>query len=243
MTIEEIFNNPQLLKVEEELLRIFSNYAPIGSPYGLCTFNEDGKDLLKGLFDKRKKLLDDMFVMDEEHKSLLCDFNDALKAALTDMRCKAIEAYNAVANINPNAEVNVEARCYLGCKYLSAHPVQTQRAKQVWAILSGSCGYYYNPYKDGVMGRAYKYNAKEQDIENQLLYPGAITNWNMGLDRSLAEDMHLVYAFHHLHSSCHFSILDLLWVRDFTSKITATIDSHSKDALQAFECFKDVERC
>ncbi len=240
MTTEEIYNNPELLKVEDELVRIFSNYAPIGSPYGLCTFNEDGKELVRSLFDKRKKLLDDMFVMDEEHKSLLCDFNEALKLGLMDMRSKAVEAYNAVASINHNTEIGVEARCYLGCKYPSAHPVQTQRAKQIWAILTGSSGFYYDSYKNGVMGRAYKYNAKEQDSENQLLYPGT-TNWNMELDHSLTKDMHLVYGFHHLHSHCHFSLLDLLWVRDFTTKLTVSIDSHSRDTLQTFEWFKDVE--
>ncbi len=241
MTTEEIYNNPELRKVENELVRIFTRYAPIGSPYGLCTFNEDGKDIVRNLFNKRKRLLDDMFVMDEEHKSRLCDFNDALKAGLTDMKRKAVEAYNAVASINPNAEVNVEARCYLGCTYPPLHPVQTQRAKQVWAILSGACGFYHDSYKDGVMGRAYEYNAAEQDSENQLLYPGNITNWNMELDHSLAKDMHLVYAFHNLYSHCHFSLLDLLWVRDFTTNVTVSLDSHSKDALRAFEWFKEVE--
>ncbi len=240
MTIEEIYNNPDLCKVEEELVRIFTRYAPVGSQYGLCSFNEDGKALVRSLFDKRKKLLDDMFVMDDEYKSLLCDFNEALKAGLTDMRRKAIEAYDVVVSINTNAEVNVEARCYLGCTYPQSHPVQTQRAKQIWAILSGCCGYYYDSYEDGVMGRAYKYYAVEQDSENQLLYPSNITNWNEGLGSIMSQDMRLVYAFHHLHSRCHFSLLDLLWVRNFIYKITVSIDSHSQDALQAFEWFKEL---
>ncbi len=241
MTIEEIYNYPEIKKAEEELVRIFTRYAPIDSPYGLCTFNEEGKEIVESLFNKRKKILDDMFAMDKEYKRLLQDFNEALKMELMDIRNKSIKAYNAAITINPEAEVNAKAKCYLGCTYPKLHPIQTQRAKQIWAILNGSCGYYYHSYKNGVMGLAHKLNAMEQDSENLLFYPGNITNCNMELNHSLTKDMLPVYTFHLLRSHYHFSILDLLWVRDFTSRITVTIDSHSRDALQTFEWFKDTE--
>ena len=40
-------------------------------------------------------------------------------------------------------------------------------------------------------------------------------NWNEGLDREKTKDMKLCYAFHNLYEHTSFSVLDLLWVRDF----------------------------
>ncbi len=242
MTIEEIYNYPEIKKAEEELVRIFTRYAPIDSPYGLCTFNEEGKEIVESLFNKRKKILDDMFAMDKEYKRLLQDFNEALKMELMDIRNKSIKAYNAAITINPEAEVNAKAKCYLGCTYPKLHPIQTQRAKQIWAILNGSCGCLDLRYKDGVLGFGYDYYGQEERRDDYILYPiKEFTNWNEGLDPIMTQDMHLVYAFHHLYHRCKFSIFDLLWVRDFTSEITVSIDSHKRDLANSLEQFQKNE--
>ncbi len=43
MTIEEIFENEELVKIEDELVRIFSQFGPVNSLYGIIKFNEDGR--------------------------------------------------------------------------------------------------------------------------------------------------------------------------------------------------------
>ncbi len=206
--MKEIFNNAKLRKVEDELVRIFSRFAPINEPYGIVSFNEEGLDIVRGLFAKRKKLLDEMFVMNEEHHLLLNYFNHALEAELIKMRRKVIESYNIIASMYPNDHVRVEGKCYMACDYPKLHPIQTQRAKQMWKILCGACGYYEPKYKDGVLGFAYKYDAKEEENDSE----------------------NLLYAIHNLrHESKTFSTFDLLWVRDFKTDVTIFIDNHSKD--------------
>ncbi len=233
--MKEIFDNANLCKVEDELVRIFTRYAPIDEPYGICTFNEEGKNIISRLFDIRKGLLDEMFVMNEEYKLLLNNFNEALKAELIDMRLKVIESYNTIASMHPNDYVRVDAKCYMACDYPKLHPVQTQRAKQMWKILSGVCGYYDPKYKDGVLGFEYRYDAKEKenDSENHLLYMKKEPyNWNEGLDEKLTQGMNLLYAFYNLYHHCKtFSLFDLLWVRNFKTDITIFIDSHSADVM------------
>ena len=46
-------------------------------------------------------------------------------------------------------------------------------------------------------------------------------NWNEGLDKEKTKDMKLCYAFHNLYEHTTFSILDLLWIRDFCIEINA----------------------
>ncbi len=214
MKTKEIFENAELRKVEDELVRIFSRYAPIGEPYGIVNFNEEGLDIVRGLFAKRKKLLNEMFVLDEEYHLLLNYFNQALEVELMKMRRMVIESYNTMARMHPKDDVRAEGRCYMACGYPKLHPVQTQRAKQMWKILCGACGYYDSTYKDGVLGFAYKYDAKEEENDSE----------------------NLLYALNNLrHKSKTFSIFDLLWVRDFKTDVTIFIDNHSKDVVTALD--------
>ncbi len=110
--------------------------------------------------------------------------------------------------------------------------------QKIWVILTGAIGYTSPMYKDGVLGYAYRYDGKGEDSENMLLYHRKeIYNWNDGLDCASTWDMNLLYAFHNLHEFNRFSMFDLLWVREATTKITLTIDNSDSNSLNALECF------
>ncbi|MCD8207266.1 MAG: hypothetical protein LUD72_04945, partial [Bacteroidales bacterium] len=244
MTIEEIYlTDYELIGIETELIRIFSQYGPIDSPHGILNFSETGRQTVDSLFERRKELLDSAFQLDDEgqeHDIALDLFNAHLKTELLDMRGKAIEAFYALPKscFNDSMNVCVEGRCYMDCELSESHPIQTDSMRKMWAILTGAIGYVSPHYKDGVLGHAYKYDGKGEGSENMLLYHNKqVVNWNEGLDPALTADMNLSYAFHNLHVFNRFSMFDLIWVRDFTSKITLTIDNSDSNSLQTFEWF------
>ena len=74
--IQGIFNSTVIKDIEIEIL---STQHEIDKRH----FNYDaGEEVIKCLLGTRKSLLNKMFVMDEDSKQLLSDFNEALKAQI-----------------------------------------------------------------------------------------------------------------------------------------------------------------
>lgn len=175
----------------------------------------------------RKHILDNMFVMDDEYKQLLFDFNESLKMALLEMRQQTIGLHqHALQTGLPNIETT--GRLFLGLSYPKIHPVQTNRARKIWELLSGAYDHFMPLYKDGVSLLRLS-NAEYVPSENYVLYMGEQEdNWNEGLNPMMTDDMHLCYGVHNLTDHNAFSWFDLLWVRDFYTEIT-TESSHSSN--------------
>ena len=90
--IQGIFNSTVIKDIEIEIL---STQHEIEKRH----FNYDaGEEVIKCLLGTRKSLLNKMFVMDEESKQLLSDFNEALKAQMIEMRKRALSIY--ASNVN-----------------------------------------------------------------------------------------------------------------------------------------------
>lgn len=161
-----------------------------------------------------------MFILTDEYKHLLTEFNEKLIEALLEMRWQTIKMYNGTIDADMY-NVETTGKVYMSYKYPVTHPIQTMRAKKIWAVLNNSFDYYMPMYEDGIEHlRLYKDG--EIPSENQLLYlTEDIDNWNEGLDRETTADMHLCHGFHNLISHNDFSIFDLLWVRDFSIEITS----------------------
>ncbi len=227
MTVKEIFEMPAIVTLEETILDI--HYEMEQRRYHYC--NQEA-EAIKNLLKSRQYELSKMFVMDEEYKQLLSDFNEALKAELLKMRLRAIKAYESVRESNSDEEIEVEGVCNLGYNYSTLHPVQTMRAKKIWALLNGSIDNKFNALyalcHDGVDFNIYSYHDNIESA-NQLLYLNEKEdNWNIeGLDREMTKDMHLIYPIHSLLTHANFSIFDFLWVRDFNIEITVHIDSET----------------
>ena len=216
--IQGIFNSSVIKNIEIEIL---STQHEVEKRH----FNYDaGEEVIKCLLGTRKSLLNKMFVMDEESKQLLSDFNEALKAQMIEMRKRALSIYASNVNSGLLLCFSLRGKCFLGFDYSKIHPVQTMRAKKMWAVLNGSLTDCMPLYMDGVDNFVLDYEAgRENDIpsENQLLYlDEKIDNWNEELDQEMTKDMHLIHPFHNLYSHLDFSIFDLLWVRDFNIEIS-----------------------
>ena len=195
MTVQEIFNTKAVQEIETEILNLQYETEK------RRLFRDSEGFAIKSLLGIRRNILHDYFVMDEKYKLLLSEFNEALKLQLIDMRNRTIKLYESLKGNDVKNDMVVRGKCFLGYEYSKIHPVQTVRAKKMWAMLNGTM--------DDFMPQ------EEPD------------NWNEGLDRELTKDMHLIHAFHNLYEHMDFSIFDLLWVRDFNVELHAEIDYHT----------------
>ena len=216
--VQEIFNSTAIKDIEYEILLMQHEVEKRHFEY------EAGEEVIKCLLGTRKSLLNKMFVMDEESKNLLSDFNEALKAQMIEMRKRALSIYASNVNSGLLSSFTLKGRCFMGYEYSKIHPVQTMRAKKMWAVLNGSLADYMPLYMDGVDIFELDYsegNDCDFPSENQLLYlDEKIDNWNDELDQEMTKDMHLIHPFHNLYSHMDFSIFDLLWVRDFNIELS-----------------------
>ena len=220
--VQEIFNSTVIKDIEIEILSTQHEVERRHFNY------EAGEEVIKCLLGTRKSLLNKMFVMDEDCKQLLSDFNEALKAQMIEMRKRALSIYAANVNSGLMSSFTLKGKCFMGYEYSKIHPVQTMRAKKMWAVLNGSLADYMPLYMDGVDIFELDYsegNDCDFPSENQLLYlDEKIDNWNDELDQEMTKDMHLIHPFHNLYSHMDFSIFDLLWVRDFNIEISLESD-------------------
>ncbi|WP_455626306.1 hypothetical protein [Parabacteroides sp.] len=214
MTIQEIFNLPIIKEIEEEIL---NTQWTIDFRKGCY---ETQKELIKRLIELRKQLLENEFVMNEYYKRLLSEFNEAMRDQLIKMRLETIKAYKAAEIAGLIGQIEAIGKCFMGYRYSIIHPIQTIRAKKMWAVLNGTLDDYVSLYWDGVTTDGWSYKGGEPESENMLLYLSEKTdNWNEGLDYEWTKDMQLIHAVHNLYSHTSFSIFDLLWVRNFNMEI------------------------
>lgn len=206
-TIQEILDSTAVKAVENEILEIITKAE-------LSKRGEYSKKSIQHLLSVRKLILDSMFILTDEYKQLLGQFNERMKNALCDMRQQAIEMHrHALAADVTNLEVT--GRVFLSYKYPEKHPVQTIRAKKIWALLSGAYDSFMPLYEKGV-NELYLNDRDPYPSEHLTLFLSEdIDNWNEGFDRVLTSDMQLCYGVYNLIEHTYFSIFDLLWVRDF----------------------------
>ena len=220
--VQEIFNSTAIREVENEILLMQHEIERRRYNY------EVGEEVIECLLGTRTHLLNKMFVMDEESKQLLSDFNEALKAQMIEMRKRAISLYKSNVNSGLLSSFTLKAKCFMGYEYSKIHPVQTIRAKKMWAVLNGSLADYMPLYIDGVDNFELDYVEGSECVfpsENQMLYlDEKIDNWNDELDQEMTKDMHLIHPFHNLYSHMDFSVFDLLWVRDFNIELSLESD-------------------
>lgn len=210
-TIQEILDTTAVKVIENEILDIITK-AELSKGSG------DSKTSIQHLLSVRKSILDSMFFLTDEYKQLLESFNKRMKDAFCDMRRQVIAMHkSALAAGITNLEVT--GRVFLSYKFPEKHPVQTIRAKKMWALLSGSYDSFMPLYEKGV-NELYIKDTDPYPSEHLVFYLSEdIDNWNEGFDRVMTSDMHLCYGVHNLIEHNDFSVFDLLWVRDFEIEV------------------------
>lgn len=223
MEVQEIFNSTAVRSIEEQILSLYHETERNH------WHDEENKKAIRSLLEVRRRILNSMFVLDEQNKQLLADFNEAMKQQLIEMRKRTIDLYSKVSQPDMDGCVEVEGKCFMGYEYSKIHPVQSMRAKKMWAVLNATLDDYIFLYsEDGVHKFFMSSFGPDIESENEFLYLNEeLDNWNEGLDREKTADMHLTYAFHNLFTHLDFSIYDLLWVRDFNIEIHVEYDYHT----------------
>ncbi|MBR7052287.1 MAG: hypothetical protein IKI44_04775 [Bacteroidaceae bacterium] len=226
MIVQEIFNTTAVRRIEEQILSLYHETERNH------WYNDENKKAIRSLLELRKQFLNSMFVLDEQNKQLLAEFNEAMKLQMAEMRKRAIDLYNNVYRPDMVGHIEVVGKCFMGYEYSKIHPVQTMRAKKMWAVLNGSLDDYILSYhEEGADSFLIFSDASDIESENEFLYLSEEPhNWNEGLDREMTSDLHLTYAFHNLFRHLDFSIYDLLWVRDFNIELHAEIDYHTYES-------------
>lgn len=223
MTVQEIFNSTAVRSIEEQILGLYYEIEEHRST------NDKNKKAIRSLLEVRKRVLNSMFVLDEQNKQLMAEFNEAMKQQLIEMRKRTIDLYNKVSQPDMDGRIEVEGKCFMGYEYSKIHPVQSMRAKKMWAVLNATLDDYIFLYSEDGVHKFYVSGVGANiESENEFLYLNEeLDNWNEELDREMTADMHLTYAFHNLFSHLDFSIYDLLWVRDFNIEIHVEYDYHT----------------
>lgn len=212
MTIQEVFESPEVKAIEIEILDVAMDEERSWR-------NPQGKVAIQHLLSLRRQVLNRMFVMTYEYKQLLAEFNEKLIDALTKMRRQTISMRDGVIAANVQG-IETVGKVYMNYKYPENHPVQTMRAKKIWGIINNSYDTYMPMYEDGADNLTLSEYGEVPSV-NQVLYLSEdVDNWNEGLDQEKTADMHLCHGFHNLIDHNDFSIFDLLWVRDFSIEIT-----------------------
>lgn len=215
MTIQEVFESPEVKAIEIEILDVAMDEERSWR-------NPQGKVAIQHLLSLRRQVLNRMFVLTDEYKQLLAEFNEKLIDALTEMRRQTINMHEGVIAANMHG-IETVGKVYMNYKYPENHPVQTMRAKKIWGIINNSYDTYMPMYEDGADNLTLSEYGEVPSV-NQVLYLSEdVDNWNEGLDREKTADMHLCHGFHNLIDHNDFSIFDLLWVRDFSIEITCEL--------------------
>ena len=213
MTVKEIFDYPAVKAVEIEILDILRDEKRYRE-------GKDAKLAVQHLLSVRKRILNGMFEWTDETFSLLSDFNNALVHVQCEMRERLSRLFESVKETGLE-NLEFQGKVFLSYKYSEIHPVQSIRARKMWNVLNGSYDKFIPLYEDGV-NSIYFTGQETIPSEKETVYISEETeNWNEGLDREKTRGMKLCYAFHNLYEHTTFSILDLLWVRDFYIDINA----------------------
>ena len=107
MTVQEIFNTKAVQEIETEIL----NLQYVTEKRRL--FRDSEGFAIKSLLGIRRNILHDYFVMDENYKLLLSEFNEALKLQLIDMRNRTIKLYESVKGNDVKNDMIVKGNCFL----------------------------------------------------------------------------------------------------------------------------------
>lgn len=124
-SVLEIFNQPSIKEIERQIIGAQCDVERSGYD------DKDSANFIKRMLPIRRNLMNREFVLDDDYKRLLSEFNDALQIQLLKMRKETIKAYNAVKSTGVEGDIEATGKCFLGYELSSIHPVHNMRAKKM----------------------------------------------------------------------------------------------------------------
>ena len=86
MTVQEVIDSPAVKSIEIEILDVMSEDERFWK-------NPQGKVAIQHLLSLRRNILAKMFVLTDEYKTLLEEFNEKLIEALSEMRWQTVNMH------------------------------------------------------------------------------------------------------------------------------------------------------
>ena len=216
MNTEKIFNDPQVVKVEDEIVDLWENGKH---------WTSEGEKQMQELLRERWTLLYRFNEYDEEMAQLLTAFNERLKSALTKLYERTQQVYEEyMVRDDYWGDFEVTGKCFLGYDYSTSNPIQSERAQTIWEVLVH--GGFESLYNSGVTHELrWRKGNRERSLTEVLYLSEELDNWNIEcLDREWSSKMQLIYPFHNLYTHLPFSLYDLLWVHEFNIEININFD-------------------
>lgn len=203
--------------IEEKIIRLADEYehAPLED------FDRYEYTIEKLLEERRDEYLN-IHKMDGKGVQMVCEFNECLRNALTELYNETQNAWRKIKDDFPNRNIWIEPKLWIADEYPTTRKDQSDRAKRIWEILlNPDLNKMYNSGCDnGYMD--------PQDSLNHFLYlsdePDDWSDDIVGLfNVNLPKGTKLVYATHNLGAHTLFTIFELMHVRKFRKEIIFNI--------------------
>lgn len=162
MDIKHIFDDPCIVKLENDIARIIDH----------CRYTDEENNIMKRLLKQRSDALWQLNVYDDEMKQLLIGFNDALRKACTELYHRTMAAYQECLHRDDfNGNFEVEGMYSLVTNILHNIPFRPKRQSR--------CG-KFSPVKDSVHSMIRVALGHSVSVKSGLLKLGAMRHWRNG---------------------------------------------------------------
>jgi hypothetical protein len=171
-------------------------------------------------------MLEDAFGYTGENKELLRVFCARLNDAVIKLYRKAWPIYEQLAQTNMTNDITLVAK--LRMSYPESHPIQDEEEQEVWKALQV---WRYNSGFDNAFTLMYRQGYQEIYDEKAILQLQPKGEpWDEQLPDEWCYDLPLTSLFHHWHSHSHFSLYDLMYIRNIEGQLRIELDEIKQDA-------------
>lgn len=211
MNQTDIYKLPSVREIDDKILR---------SSYNID--NEVEKAEFKSLLETRKKIMNAKTEIRSYNKKLLMDFNEALRQMLIKSRKEAMKLYDAVKSTNISGTLEAVGFCQLGDdKFPDLNPNYDFSLLELWQKAHQA---YHDLYDYNSEILTWRYHGRDEEKKNWMKgIEEDCSNHNKGLDVEETADLHITEAAEFLLNETPFSILDLIYVREFDLDINCRV--------------------
>ena len=172
-------------------------------------------------------MLNENFITDDENHHLISELNDVIKTKQKEICNQKERLLETAVKSGLCGIVQAFDSWFFDKHYPKAHPIQTVRAKKMWAVLSNPNNFDGN-FNDGIdvgWSNIITYFPDSSPTESD----GGMMRWRDVDHYSKICGMEVCPILYDLYKRSYYSIYDMLWVRSFDVQI------HVRTMFQNYE--------
>lgn len=226
MKVLEIFKLPQVQELDEMILaKTYSNSMIFA---GTCE-NEVKKHEFKKLLEERKSIINKNLDFSPDIIVFLDGFNETLRQELIKLRQETMSLFDSIKMPGLQGEYEAVGTCGLGSdiEFPYLRPLYSACADDVWEKIYDG---WYDLYPNSPEQIKWHYHGLPEEKHNWMHgLEVDCQNHNTGLDEKATADMHIIAAAEYFLTQTPFSILDMVYVREFDMNVKVNILSRKKE--------------